>query len=116
MWYFPLMLLAAALVALAFVSFRRMRIEVSDAVVRVSFGVLRRSLPLETIRGCEVKRYNWIVYGGWGVRFALGGRRAWSMPGVPGGVEFTVAEGTRVRRYFLSSRYPELLAAAVEGR
>jgi hypothetical protein len=38
------------------------------------------------------------------------------MPGVPEGVEITVAEGTRVRRYFVSSRSPELLAEAVRGR
>ena len=101
---------------LVLLSFRRLRIQVGDTAVRFGFGVLRKSLPLEAIQGCEAKRYRWLTYGGWGIRFALGGRRAWSLPGVPAGVELTVAEGTRVRRYFVSSRSPELLAAAIAGR
>jgi hypothetical protein len=115
-WYYPSMLFAGALLVLALFSFRRLRIQVSDTAVQFRFGLLRKSLPLGKIQGCEPKRYNWLPYGGWGVRFTLGGRRAWSMPGVPRGVEFTVAEGTKVRRYFVSSRSPELLAEAVRGR
>jgi hypothetical protein len=115
-WYFPLMLFAAALLVISLLSFRRLRICVDDRAVRFNFGLLRKSLPLENIQASEAKGYRWLTYGGWGIRYARGGRRAWSMPGVPGGVEFTVAEGTKVRRYFVSSRYPELLAAAARER
>ena len=113
---YPFMLVLAALLLFAFVSFRRLRIAVNDQELQFAFGILRRSLSLAAIQSCEAKRYRWLTYGGWGIRYALGGRRAWSLPGVPGGVEVTVAEGTRVRRYFVSSRSPELLAEAVRGR
>jgi len=115
-WYFPLMAVAGALLVAALLSFRLLHIQVSDDAVRFRFGAFGRSLPLRNVRGCEAQKYRWLTYGGWGIRFALGGRRAWSMPGVPEGVEFTVAEGKRVRRYFVSSRSPELLAEAVRGR
>jgi hypothetical protein len=115
-WYYPLMSVAGALLLASFVSFRRLRIEVGQTAVRFRFGLFRRSLPLVGVQACEVRRYRWLTYGGWGVRFATGGRRAWSMPGAAEGVEITVAEGTKVRRYFVSSRSPELLAEAVRGR
>ena len=114
--FYPMMALGAALFVFSFVSFRRLRIAVNDDEMRFAFGMLRKTLPLAAIQPVEAKRYRWLTYGGWGIRHALGGRRAWSMPGVPEGVEITVAEGTRVRRYFVSSRSPELLAEAVRGR
>jgi hypothetical protein len=114
--YYPFMAILGALLVFVFFSFRCLRITVSDEEMRFAFGRLRKSLPLTAIRSCETKRYRWLTYGGWGIRYALGGRRAWSMPGVPEGVEVTVAEGWRVRRYFVSSRSPELLAEAVRGR
>jgi hypothetical protein len=114
--YYLAMTVAFVFVVFAFVTFRRLTIAISDDEVRFGFGVLRKSIPLERIQACEPKRYKWLTYGGWGIRFALGGRRAWSVPGVAGGVELTVAEGRRVRRYFVSSRYPELLAESVGDR
>ncbi|MCJ7492460.1 MAG: DUF3093 family protein [Dehalococcoidia bacterium] len=114
--YYPFMALVGALLVFVFFSFRYLRIAVSDEELRFAFGMLRRTLPLAAIQSVEAKKYRWLTYGGWGIRYALGGRRAWSLPGVPEGVEFTLAEGTRVRRYFVSSRSPELLAEAVRGR
>jgi len=114
--YYPFMALLGALLVFAFVSFRRLRIAVSDKELQFAFGILRKSIPLAAIQACEAKRYRWLTYGGWGIRYALGGRRAWSLPGAPAGVEVTAAEGTRVRRYFVSSRSPELLAEALRGR
>jgi hypothetical protein len=115
-WYFPLMAVAGVLLVGVLFSFRRLHIQVSDDAIRFRFGVFGKTLPLADVQGCEPQKYRWLTYGGWGIRFALGGRKAWSMPGVPEGVEITVAEGKRVRRYFVSSRSPELLAEAVRGR
>jgi len=114
--YYPLMAFLTASLLFVFFSFRRLQVAVSDEELRFAFGILKKSFPLGSIQSVEAKRYRWLTYGGWGIRFALGGRRAWSMPGVPAGVEFTVAEGTRVRRYFVSSRSPALLAEAVRAR
>ena len=114
--FYPFMAVVAALLVFSFVSFRRLRIAVSDEELQFAFGLLRKTLPLAAIQSVEATGYRWLTYGGWGIRYALGGRRAWSLPGVPEGVEVTLAEGTRVRRYFVSSRSPELLAEAVRGR
>jgi len=110
--YYPSML--AALVVIMG-SFRRLRIAVTDDRVEFGFGVFRRSLPLASIQSYEVKRYNWLPYGGWGIRFSTGGRRAYSMPGVPRGVEITVEQGKKVRRYFVSSTQPERFASSLSG-
>jgi hypothetical protein len=113
--YYPAMLLALAALMLVMGNFRRLRIAVTDERVEFGFGLFRRSLPLASIQSCEVKRYNWLPYGGWGIRFSTGGRRAYSMPGVPRGVEITVAQGRKVRRYFVSSTQPERFASSLSG-
>ncbi len=112
-WYYPLMAFAGVLLLAVTAAFRRLRIAVNDSGVRMSFGFIHKTLPAANIEGCEVQKYRWLTYGGWGIRFASGGRRAWSMPGVLDGVKITVKEDMRVRRYFVSSRSPELLSAAV---
>ncbi len=114
--YYATMTVALALMVFAVVTFRRLTIAVSEEDVRFGFGVLRKSIPLARIRAWEPKRYNWLLYGGWGLRLGFGGRRAYSIPGVREGVELTVEEGKRVRRYFVSSRCPERLVEAVKGR
>jgi len=113
--YYPSMLVALAVLVAAMGIFQRLRIAVTDERVEFGFGILRRSLPLASIQSCEVKRYNWLPYGGWGIRFSTGGRRAYSMPGVPRGVEITVAQGRKVRRYFVSSTQPERFASSLSG-
>jgi len=113
--YYPSMLVALAALVAAMGIFRRLRIAVTDERVEFGFGVFRRSLPLASIQSCEVKRYNWLPYGGWGIRFSTGGRRAYSVPGVPRGVEITIAQGKKVRRYFVSSTQPERFASSLSG-
>lgn len=113
--YYPAMALAAAAMAFSLLTFRRLSIAVTDEKVTFGFSVLRKTLPLETIRAYEVKKYNWLRYGGWGIRFSLGGRRAYSLPGIPMGVEIIARQGKKERRYFVSSRYPDRFAAAIGG-
>ncbi len=115
-WCCPLMTLVAVLLIAVVVCFRRLSVKVSEEAVSMSFGFAHKTLPLSSIQNCETQKYRWLTYGGWGIRYATGGRRAWSMPGVAGGVEMTVTEGKQVRRHFASSRSPELLAAAATGR
>ena len=44
---------------------------------------------------------------------ASGGRMAYSVLGVPRGVEITAEKKGKMRRYFVSSAQPEALAAAL---
>jgi hypothetical protein len=112
-WYYPLMTVVGVLLIGVTIAFRRLHIEVGNSAARVSFGFIRKTFLLTSITSCQAQKYHWLTYGGWGIRYSTGGRRAWSMPGVPDGVEITLTEGRKVRRYFVSSRSPELLAAAV---
>jgi hypothetical protein len=111
--YYPSMLAALVGLAFAILTFRRLRTVVEDDRVEFGFGMFKQSLPLESITACEVKRYNPLIFGGWGIRLSWGVRRAYSMLGVPRGVELTVERDTKVRRYFVSSTQPELLASAL---
>lgn len=113
-WYYPVMGLAALVTVVVVANFRYLTIVVTDESVRFRFGIFGTSLPLETLQGCEVKRYQWLPYGGWGLRMATGGRMAYSVLGVPRGVEITAERRGKLRRYFVSSARPEALAAALE--
>ncbi|MGD0765683.1 MAG: hypothetical protein ABR978_05195 [Dehalococcoidia bacterium] len=113
--YYPVMALASLVMVASLLTFRRLSIRVTDESVTFGFGVLRKTLLLGSIRAYEVKKYKWLEYGGWGLRFSLGGRRAYSLPGTPMGVEITSGQGKKERRYFVSSRYPDRFAAAIGG-
>ncbi len=114
--YYGVMTIAFAVTAFAMLTFRSLKVVVSEGQVRFGFGLLRKSIRFEQIKAIEAKRYRWLIYGGWGVRLSFSGRRAWSVPGVPAGAELTVEEGRRVRRYFVSSRFPERLLEAMQYR
>lgn len=106
-----LLLLAGAVLGAVVLVFGRLAIRVDAGELRFGFGPLGVRLPAARIEAVEVERYRWLPYGGWGIRFATAGRRAWSVPFQGQGVSVRTVEGTR---YHLSSRRPRELAAAVE--
>jgi len=93
--------------------FANVAVEVEDESVRLRFGGIEKRLPAATVRDVRVAIYNPLRYLGWGYRVGLGGGRAFSQLGVARGVEITVDDDGRTRRYFVSSRTPEALAGAV---
>lgn len=113
-WYYPVMGLAALVTLVVVTNFRYLTIVVTDERVRFAFGIFGTSLPLDTLQSCEVKRYQWLPYGGWGLRMATGGRTAYSVVDVARGVEITAERKGKRRRYFVSSAQPEALAAALK--
>jgi hypothetical protein len=113
-WYYPVMGLAALITVVVVANFRYLTIVVTDERVHFRFGIFGTSLPLDTLQSCEVKRYQWLPYGGWGLRLATGGRMAYSVLGVPRGVEITADRRGKLRRYFVSSAQPEALVAALQ--
>ena len=112
--YFTIVVALVLLVFVAF-TFHRLVISVDDETLRFRFGVISKRILLETITSIEAKRYTWLTYGGWGIRIATRGRRAYSLPGVAQGVEVTVGRERGERRYFVSSNRPEELAAAIQS-
>jgi hypothetical protein len=90
--------------------FDHLRIEVGEDGVRVGYGPLTKTIRAGDLAGVEVEPYRWLVCGGWGIRFALGRRRAYSVPGCREGVALLLRNGVR---YHVSSRNAESLAAAL---
>ncbi|MBI2866215.1 MAG: hypothetical protein HYX99_02495 [Chloroflexi bacterium] len=105
--------LALAVVLVLATNFTAIQVQVTPDALRFGFGWFKHRVPLHAVRQVKTARYYWWPYGGWGLCIATGGRRAYSLPGIPAGAEVTVEERGRVRRYFVSSRRPEELAQAL---
>jgi hypothetical protein len=95
------------------VNFTNLSVTVSNSGVEAGFGVFRKRFSWDQVKSVEVQDYRWMSFGGWGIRYATRGRRAWSQMGVKTGVTFAVDEGGKDRSYFVSSRRPADLASAV---
>ena len=107
-----LLLIAGGLVALA-VWLKALRIEVRRDALRYGWGPLGAARRWADVLDAEVEPYRWLTYGGWGLRFATGKRRAYSVPGVRFGVTVRTRDGKRTH---LASRQPEALCAAIRSR
>jgi hypothetical protein len=108
--YWSLVIVGFVLLGILLISFRTLIVVVDENALHVKHGIVRRSFPLLRIQAVHPSsRRRWGLFGfgqrGWAI---IGGARA--------GVEFTVAEGNQMRPYFVSSRHPELLVAAVRDR
>ena len=108
-------LVALPLVLLVLYNFSVLTIDVTRDAVRFGFGPISRRIPLAEIEAVEAAGYRWLDFGGWGIRFALGGRRAWSVPGPKRCVIiWPRPRDGKQRSYYVSSRRPEELAIAIE--
>lgn len=105
-------LIAALLIAIAVV-FGRLRTEAGRNGLRFHFGPFGRTLEAADIRAAEVVPYRWLRFGGWGIRrgrMAGHSVHAYSVPFLRTGVAVQTRDGTR---YYVSSRRPDVLAAAI---
>ncbi len=106
--------IAMLVVLFVMVNFLALLTTVSDDGLEFRFGLFARRFGWSEITGAEAKPYNWLSYGGWGIRIAFGGRRAWSLLGVSHGVEVNVTvRKDRQLVYFVSSARPDELAEAI---
>ena len=93
--------------------FRVLRTEVDDERLRARYGPFRFTVAGDAIEEARVTPYRWLLYGGWGIRWTRqDGRtaRAVAVPFLRTGV---TVDAQPNRRYYLTSRHPEDLAAAV---
>lgn len=107
-----LLLLGAGLVTLG-VWLAALHIEVTAEVLRYGWGPLGATGRWPDVMDAEVEAYRWQTYGGGGLRFASGKRRAYSVLGVRFGVTVRTQDGKRMH---LASRNPEALCAASRSR
>jgi hypothetical protein len=89
------LLIPIAVVALTLAT--ELRLTVVSGAVRIRFfPLMTRTIEKSAIAGIEARTYRPIrEYGGWGIRFGLGGRRAYSISGNRG-VELTLMDGKKV--------------------
>ena len=90
--------------------FMVLRVHVDSEGVVARFGPFSKRLRVADIQDVVDEPYRWTVYGGWGIRWGFGGRRAWTVPFLKEGVAVALEDGSR---YFISSRQPERLRSAI---
>lgn len=95
-------------------NFTNLSVSVADKGFEFRYGVFGKSFRWDQVKSVQVQDYRWITYGGWGIRFATQGRRAWSQLGAKQGVVVDVDEGGKSRHYFVSSRRAEDLAQVIQ--
>ena len=106
------MLVLAAALAVLGVWLTALSIEVTPTALRYGWGPMEATRRWSDVLGAEVEPYRWQTYGGWGLRFASGKRRAYSVPGVRFGVMVGTRDGKRTH---LASKQPEALCAAIRS-
>ena len=114
--FYVAMSLSIVVMVFIIVNFTMLSIAVAPSGIEFRYGVFAKRLRFEQIRSAEARRYEWLRYGGWGLRWSTGGRRAWNMPFLSTGVAISVDEGGREREYYVSSRQPEELARVLNER
>jgi hypothetical protein len=90
-----------------------LRVRVTHSSLLIGFGRLQwiqKHLPFSEITGIEPVRYSPIrEFGGWGVRFGWGGKRAWTIRG-NGAVRLTLRDG---KQLYVGSDHPQRLAERI---
>ena len=91
-----------------------LRLRLDEEALRVRLGPFHTRLDRAKIAGAHAERYPWARFGGWGLRRAWRHPlrdRAWSVPFRRDCVVVELRDGAR---YFLSTRRPQTLLAALE--
>jgi hypothetical protein len=100
---------------LTWLLFMYVRVTVTADAVHVQLGVFGPEIPVADIVEVSAETYPLMKYGGWGLRFALDGSVAYSVPGYGRGVRirFTKKNG-RESTAWVTSPEPERIVAAIE--
>ena len=114
--FYVAMSLGIAVMVFVIINFTILSISVAPAGVEFRYGLFAKRLRFDQIRSVEARQYEWMRYGGWGLRWSMGGRRAWNMPFLSTGVAITADEDGREREYYVTSRRPEELARVLNER
>jgi hypothetical protein len=61
--------LAVALIVFVVMTFRKLRITISDTHLTVGYGFIKHVLSLDNIESVEAVKAPWYMYGGFGIKF-----------------------------------------------
>ena len=92
-----------------------LRFVVTERAVHAKYGLWGPTIPLETIVACKVVDYDWLKYGGWGIRRGLDGSWAY-VPGSGSVVEITYRggkDGKKEKKVVLGAHDPHALARSI---
>src|SRR6185369_5882216 len=106
---------SAVMMALLSLLFAVLRITVTREAVLVQYGLFGPKIQLSQISDCAAVDYNWMDYGGWGIRRGRDGSWAYNMMGDAGRavrIQWTDEKGKK-QVTLLASPDPEGLARAV---
>jgi len=77
-WWVPIQMGAMALLFGAlWMLFSVMRTVVTAEQVHVQYGLFGPRVPIEKIQSVEVVDYDWVSYGGWGIKYSVR-KKAWA--------------------------------------
>jgi hypothetical protein len=92
--------------------FAVLRCTVTTEHVRIQFGLLGPTIPIDAITSCDVQPYHAMSWGGWGVR-GFGKNVAYSTTGPGKGVQLVYVQNGVERRVFVTSYDPESIVRAI---
>lgn len=110
-WTIGMGLLAVFFFVLAIV-FGVLRFVVTERAIHVKYGLWGPTIPLEDVTSCKVVDYDWLKYGGWGIRRGIDGSWAY-VPSSGSVVEIVYRDGKREKRVVLGAADPHALARSI---
>lgn len=102
-------------VPLLWILFSVLRVTVTAKTVHVQYGLFGPRIPLDKIERCEAVAYDWKKYGGWGIRRAVDGSKAYNIMGDAGRAAKIVWRDEKGKEQvtLVASPYPERLSRAI---
>ena len=99
-----------AVMVLGLLCFHSLNVRIDDRAVHLRFGIglIRRSIPLETVVGGTPVRNSWLA--GFGIRY-LGRGWMWNVSGL----DAIQVDRTRGGPFFIGTDEPDALEAAITG-
>ena len=110
--FYTAMGLTAVFSVFVLTNFTMLIVVVTEEHLLFRYGMFSRKFRFQDIRALEVRHYSWIKYGGWGIRVASGGKRAWSVPFIKTGLAVLTEVDGKEKEYYITSRFPTEFRAA----
>jgi len=110
-WVIGLGLLGLSFFVLA-VMLGVLRFVVTERAIHAKYGLWGPTIPLESVVSCKVVPYDWLKYGGWGIRRGIDGSWAY-VPGSGSVVEIAYRDGDKEKKVVLGAHDPHALARSI---
>lgn len=96
------------------VMFGVLRTVLTERALHVKYGLWGPTIPLDAVRSCTVRPYEFAEFGGWGIRRSLRGTWAYVPTEVSDVLEIAYEEGGKEKRVVLGASDPRELARRID--